>query len=94
MVSDDKLSTKQKADIISEKILRARKWGIDLFLPKESISDDCYELWLNHETPDVVIVSCSYKGAFQIQVPGFEAYAEDFDSIISVLDTLLNEISY
>lgn len=93
-MSENKLSTKEKADLITSNILEARKWGIDLFLPNESIQKDGYQLWVNHDTPDIVVVFCSYDGVFEVNVPGFEATTGDFSSMVALLDTLLSEISY
>lgn len=93
-MNENKLSTKEKADLITSNILEARKWGIDLFLPTETIERDSYQLWVNHDTPDVVIVYCSYEQVFQVNVPGFEATTGDFSSMVALLDTLISEISY
>jgi len=94
MNENNKLTTKDKAGLIYENLKEAKKWGLEMFLPTESISESTYELWLNHETPDVVVVYCTYKGIYEIRVPGFEATTGDFNSTLSILNQIIDEIGY
>ena len=91
---EHKLSTKEKSGQIISNIEDADKWGIELSVPPETVGTKSYELLLEHDTPDDVVIYCTYKGDYEIRVPGFEIQTGSFSEIIKALNTLLDEISY
>tara|TARA_B000000609_G_C23811470_1_gene158212 strand:- start:86 stop:352 length:267 start_codon:yes stop_codon:yes gene_type:complete len=87
------MTTTEKSDHISKQILQAREYGINLQLDRKTLVGLEYQLVLKeYQFPDDVYIYCNFKEGYSIKVPAFEIETEDFDSIISTLREMYQDL--
>jgi hypothetical protein len=85
-------TTEDKIKHITNNILQARKYGIKLLFFKESLTTEGYDLWLDHQSPDVFIIECSFSNSYQTETPGFEMSTQDFQTMLNNLQDFIYEV--
>jgi len=87
------MTTSAKSEIISNQILQAREYGINLQLDSKTLVGLEYQLVLKeHQFPDDVYIYCNFKEGYSIKVPAFEVETKDFDEIISTLREMYQDL--
>lgn len=84
----------EKAGVISDHILLARKYGLALIYDKDSLTDTGYDLWVDHDgLTDIFILKCEFRGLYSIEVPGCEVFSSDFLEIVDTMIKLVWELA-
>jgi hypothetical protein len=84
----------EKAEVISEKILSARRMGLELIYDRDSLTSEGYDLWVNHDgLTDIFIIRNKFEGGYTLEVPGCEMYTEDFGVMIEAVSALVWELA-
>ena len=87
------MNAKEKANSISEKILKARDFGIKLEFDSKTLRDMKYQLTLReNQFPDDVVIYCELKGSYEIKVPAFEIKTNDFGKIVDTLREMYQDL--
>lgn len=88
------MEAKEKANTISNQILTARSFGIELEFDSKSLLGMKYQLLLKeNKFPDDVVIYCEINGGHEIKVPAFEIKTNDFREIVDTLREMYRDLT-